>query len=146
MPTGINGLNNIHYVSVSSRQFNERDSLQLNLTFSQTVHLTAVKVTLTSKFNGHWFYLLRCKCQTGWMKDWVLKGVYTTSTLGPKSEACSVFIYDISMHRIYEWLISKYDEIAEIISKLVVMILQSVKQVFEKSFCIHFPGLYNINL
>ena len=29
-------LKNIHYVSVSSIQFNERDSLQLNLKFSQT--------------------------------------------------------------------------------------------------------------
>ena len=46
-------LNNIHYVSVSSIQFNEQDSLQLNLYFSQTAHLTEVKLTLTKSFNGH---------------------------------------------------------------------------------------------
>ena len=50
---------NIYYVSVSSIQFNEQDSLQLNLEFSQTVHLTAVKLTLTRNFNGHWFYFLQ---------------------------------------------------------------------------------------
>ena len=46
-------LKNIHYVSVSSIQFNEQDSLQLNLKFSQTAHLTEVKLTLTRIFNGH---------------------------------------------------------------------------------------------
>ena len=46
-------LKNIHYVSVSSIQFNEQDSLQLNLEFSQTAHLTEVKLTLTMSFNGH---------------------------------------------------------------------------------------------
>ena len=36
-------LKNIHYVSVSCIQFNEWDSLQLNLKFSYTAHLTAVQ-------------------------------------------------------------------------------------------------------
>ena len=46
-------LKNIHYVSVSSIQFNEQDSLQLNLKFSQTAHLTEVKLTLMRSFNEH---------------------------------------------------------------------------------------------
>ena len=45
-------LKNIHYVSISSIEFNEQDSLQLNFEFSQNAHLAEVKLTLTMSFKG----------------------------------------------------------------------------------------------
>ena len=95
-------LKNIHYVSVSSIQFNEQDSLQLNLTFSQTAQLTEVKLTLTRIFNEHWFtyckqdkWKAECWKEFTWHQHW-----------HPKSKACGVSSYDITMYKT-DWFISK---------------------------------------